>query len=58
MRFLAAAPRGRESELGFVVCSLDVDVKQVFANVSPINLILVLKGTNIVPKFVGAILRE
>ena len=57
MRFLAAAPRERESELGFVVCSLDVDVKQVFANVSPINLILVLKA-NIVPKFVGAILRE
>ena len=58
MRFLAAAVRERRLELGFVVCSLDVDVKQAFYNVSPINLSLVLKGINIVPKFVGAILRE
>ena len=50
--------REKGLELGFVVCSLDVDVKQAFDNVSPINLSLVLKGINIVPKFVGAILRE
>ena len=53
---MAAAAQESGADLGLVVCS--VDVKQVFDNVSPASLSLIMKEMDIAPMLAGAILRE
>ena len=53
---MAAAAREWGPELGVITCSMGV--KQVLDNVSPKNLSLVMKGMDIAPVLLEAILRE
>ena len=56
IRLLAAAAQEWRADLGFIACSMDV--KQIFDNVSPESLSLVMKEMGTAKMLAGSILRE